>query len=41
MSDRVVAVCFVDDILYLSRDEAYMNELAAKLRSQFIVGARR
>ncbi len=34
VSDRVTAVAFVDDILFWSVDEAYINELGAKLREQ-------
>ena len=33
VSDCVVDVCFVDDILFWSRDESYINELVAKLHS--------
>jgi hypothetical protein len=34
VSDHVMAVVFVDDILFWSRDEAYINELGAKFREQ-------
>ena len=34
VSDRVTAVAFVDDILFWSVDEAYINELGIKLREQ-------
>ena len=34
IGERVVAVAFVDDILFWSSDEAYINELGAKLREQ-------
>ncbi len=32
VSDRVTAVAFVDDTLFWSVDEAYINELGGKLR---------
>jgi hypothetical protein len=34
VGDRVVAVAFVDDILFWAKDEAHINELALKLREQ-------
>ena len=34
IGDRVIAVAFVDDMLFWSTDEAYINELGAKLREQ-------
>jgi hypothetical protein len=34
VSDRVVAVAFVDDILFWSRDEAYITDLGARLRRE-------
>ena len=34
MSDQVVAVAFVDDILFWSKEEAYINELGLKLHEQ-------
>ena len=37
VGERVTAVAFVDDILFWSVDEAYINELAAKLRQQGVL----
>ena len=34
IGERVVAVAFVDDILFWATDEAYINELGSKLREQ-------
>jgi hypothetical protein len=34
VGDKVMAVAFVDDILFWSTDEAYINELGSKLREQ-------
>ena len=34
VSEKVIAVAFVDDILFWSSDEAYINELGSKLRAQ-------
>eukprot|EP00956_Cyclotella_meneghiniana_P032322 scaffold88264_cov32-Cyclotella_meneghiniana.AAC.1 len=34
VSDKVTAVAFVDDILFWSTDEAYINQLGAKLRKE-------
>ena len=34
VSDQVMAVAFVDDILFWSTDEAYINELGNKLRRE-------
>ena len=34
VDDRVVCICYVDDILFWSKDEKYMNELAEMLRAQ-------
>ena len=34
IGERVIAVAFVDDILFWSTDEAYINKLGAKLREQ-------
>ncbi len=34
ISDWVVAVVFVDDILFWSKEEAYINELRSKLHEQ-------
>lgn len=34
VGEKVIAVAFVDDILFWASDEAYINELASKLRAQ-------
>eukprot|EP00956_Cyclotella_meneghiniana_P003660 scaffold4452_cov40-Cyclotella_meneghiniana.AAC.3 len=34
VNDKVTAVAFVDDILFWSTDEAYINELGSKLRKE-------
>jgi hypothetical protein len=34
VGDKVMAVAFVDDILFWSTDEAYINELGSKLRKE-------
>ena len=34
VGDRVIAICYVDDILFWATDEAYINELGSKLRKQ-------
>jgi len=34
VSDKVTAVAFVDDILFWSTDEAYINQLGARLRKE-------
>ena len=34
VSDKVTAVAFVDDILFWSTDEAFINELGSKLRKE-------
>jgi hypothetical protein len=34
VGDRVMAVAFVDDILFWSTDQAYINELGSKLREE-------
>ena len=34
VDDRVVCICYVDDILFWSKDVKYINDLAEKLRKQ-------
>ena len=34
VDDRVVCICYVDDVLFWSKDAKYTNELAEKLRDQ-------
>jgi hypothetical protein len=34
VSDRVMVVAFVDDILFWATDEVYINKLGSKLREQ-------
>ena len=32
VGDRVICICYVDDLLFWSRDEKYITELAMQLR---------
>jgi len=34
VGDKVIAICYVDDILFWSTDEGHINDLAVKLREQ-------
>ena len=34
VGDKVICICYVDDILFWAKDEAYINELASNLRAQ-------
>ena len=34
VGDKVICICYVDNILFWAKDEAYINELASNLRGQ-------
>ena len=33
VGDKVICICYVDDILFWAKDEAFINELASNLRA--------